>query len=61
MVTDSVKRNIITGKYINLACILIPDFEAPKTSIDDVNGLGFLRRDRKDHPLDRSLNITQVF
>ena len=33
VVTDSVKRNIITGKYINLACLLIPDFEAPKASM----------------------------
>ena len=49
MVTNSVKHNIITGKYINLACLLIPDFEAPKASIDDMNGLEFLRRDRKDH------------
>ena len=61
VVTDSVKRNIITGKYINLACLLIPDFEAPKAFNDDMNGLEFLRRDRKDHRLDRSLNITQFF
>ena len=59
VVTDSEKCNITTGKYINLACLLIPDFEAPKASIDDMNGLEFLRRDRKDHRLDRSLNITQ--
>ena len=61
VVTYSVKRNIITGKYINLACLLIPDFEAPKAFIDDINGLEFLRRDRKDHRLERSLNITQFF
>ena len=61
VVTDSVKRNIITGKYVNLACLLIPDFEAPKASTDDMNGLEFLRRDRKDHRLDRALNITQFY
>ena len=61
VVTDSVKRNIITGKYVNLACLLIPDFEAPKASTDDMNGLQFLRRDRKDHRLDRALNITQFY
>ena len=58
-VTDFVKRNIITGKYVNLACLLIPDFEARKASTDDMNGLEFVRRDWKDHRLDRVLNITQ--
>ena len=47
VVTNSVKRNIITGKYINLACLLIPDFEAPKASINDMNGLEFLRRQER--------------
>ena len=55
VVTDSAKRNIITGKYVNLACLLIPDFEAPKASTDEMNGLEFLRRDRKDHRLDRDI------
>ena len=32
VVTESLKCNIITGKYINLACLLIPDFEAPSPS-----------------------------
>ena len=59
--TDSVKRNIITGKYVNLACLLIPDFEAPKASTDDMNGFEFFRRDMKIRRLDRVLNITQFY
>ena len=61
VVTDSVKRNIITGKYINLACLLIPDFVAPTAPKEDMNGLEFLRRDRRDHRLDRALTITQFY
>ena len=58
VVTDSVKHNILVGKYINLVCLLIPDFEAPSASYD-MNGLGFLKKDRRDHRLDRALTITQ--
>ena len=61
VVTDSVKRNIITGKYVNLACLLIPDFVAPTAQKEDMNGLEFLRRDRRDHRLDRALTITQFY
>ena len=59
--TESVKRNIIAGKYVNLACLLIPDFEAPKASNETMNVLEFLKRDRKDCRLDRALNITQFY
>ena len=62
VVTDSVKCNIFTGKYVNLACLLIPDFVAPSAPNEkDMNGLEFLRRDRKDHHLDRALTITQFY
>ena len=61
IVTESVKRNIIAGKYVNLACLLIPNFEAPKASTEALNGLEFLKRDRKDHRLDRALNISQFY
>ena len=40
---------------------LIRHPQAPKASTDDMNGLEFLRRDRKDHRLDRALNITQLY
>ena len=61
VVTESVKRNIIAWKYVNLACLLIPDFEAPKASNETMNVLEFLKRDRKDYRLDRALNITQFY
>lgn len=60
VVTDSVKRNILAGKYVNLACLLIPDFETPSVSAD-MSGLDYLKRDRKDHRLDRPLSISQFF
>ena len=59
VVTDSVKRTILGGKYINLACLLIPDFGVPSVAMNDMNGLEFLKKDRRDHRLDRALTITQ--
>ena len=32
VVTDSVKKNILAGKYVKLARILIPDFETPNVA-----------------------------
>lgn len=61
VVTDSVRKNIVTGKYVNLACLLIPDFDAPSVSYDTLNGLEILKKDKRDHRLDRALSITQFF
>ena len=61
VVTESVKNNILSGKYVNLACLLIPDYEAPNISFENMNGLEFLKKDRRDHRLDRALTITQFF
>ena len=61
VVNESVKKNIISGKYVNLACLLIPDYEASVTSYENLSGLEFLKRDRRDHRLDRALSISQFF
>ena len=61
VVTDSVKKNILAGKYVNLACVLIPDYETPSVAPENLSGLDFLKRDRRDHRLDRSLSISQFF
>ena len=59
VVTDSVKKNTLGGKYVNLACLLIPDFEVKSTLQDNIYGLDFLKIGHRDHRLDRSLSITQ--
>ena len=43
VVTDSVKKNILAGKYVNLACVLIPDYETPSVAPENLSGLDFLR------------------
>lgn len=55
-----MKRNILAGKYINLLCLLMPDFEALSAS-NDMNGLELLRKDRRDHRPDRALTTMQFF
>ena len=44
-----------------MACLLIPDYEASVTSYENLSGLEFLKRDRRDHRLDRALSISQFF
>ena len=61
VITDSVKKNILEGKYVNLACLMIPDFETPNFTTNNTNGLELLKQGRKDHRLDRALTITQFF
>ena len=61
VVTDSVKKNILAGKYVNLACVLIPDYETPTMAPENLSGLDFLKRDSRDHRLDRQLSISQFF
>ena len=61
VVSESLRRKIIEGKYINLACLLIPEFEAPNVTTNEISGIEFLRQGRKDHRLDRVLTITQFY
>ena len=61
VVSDSVRKNIVEGKYVNLACLLIPEFEAPSVSVNEFSGIELLRQGRRDHRLDRILNITQFY
>ena len=61
VVSESVRRKIIEGKYINLACLLIPEFEAPNITTNEISGIEFLRQGRKDQRLDRVLTITQFY
>ena len=61
VISETLKRNILEGKFINLACLLIPDFEPPNLTTNEASGLEFLRQGRRDHRLDRSLSITQFF
>ena len=61
VVSDSVRKNIVEGKYVNLACLLIPEFEAPSVSVNEFSGIELLHQGRRDHRLDRILNITQFY
>ena len=53
VVLESLRRKIVEGKYINLACLLIPEFEAP--------GIEFLGQGRKHNRLGRVLTITHFY
>ena len=61
IISDTLKRNILEGKYINLAALLIADFEPQNVTMNEASGLEFLRQGRRDHRLDRSLSIIQFF
>ena len=55
-----MRRNIAAGKYVNLATLLTPDLDIPKAP-ENMSALEFLKRQQKDHRLDRSLTITEFF
>ena len=59
IISETLKRNILEGKYINLAALLIPDFEPQSVTMNEASGLELLRQGRRDHRLDRSLSIIQ--
>lgn len=61
VVSDSIRKNITAGKYVNLACLLIPEFEVTKLHTENLSGLDFLKHQQRDHRLDRALTITQFF
>ena len=60
VVSDNMRRNITAVKYVNLATLLIPDMDIPKAP-ENMSALEFLKRQQKDHRLDRSLTITEFF
>ena len=59
MVPYSVKKKIIAGKYVNLASLLIPDYDS--SLVDNMGGLDQQRRQQRDKRLDRVLSITQFY
>lgn len=59
--TDTLRRNITNGKYINLASLLIPEYEIPISSLTELSGIELLRKSNRDHRLDRVLSITQFY
>ena len=61
VVSDSLRRQITEGKYVNLASLLIPDFDTANFTTSEFSGLELLRQNRRDHRLDRSLTITQFY
>ena len=61
VVSENLKKQIREGKYVNLACLLIPDFDAPNFTTNELSGLELVRQSRRDHRLDRVLSISQFF
>ena len=45
VVSESIRRKIIEGKYINLACLLISEFEAPNVTTNEFIGIDFYGKD----------------
>ena len=61
VVTDSVRKNITSGKYVNLASLLIPDYDTSKLPADNMVAVELIKRQQRDHRLDRALTITQFY
>ena len=59
IISDSIRPNITDGKYVNLASLLLPEFDTPYFTSNDLSGLELLRQSRRDHRLDRPLYISQ--
>ena len=60
VVSDSMRRNITGGKYVNLAALLIPDMDTSKVP-ENMDAFELLKRQQRDHRLDRPLSITQFY
>ena len=60
VVSDSMRRNITGGKYVNLAALLIPDMDTSKAP-ENMDAFELLKRQQRDHYLDRPLSITQFY
>lgn len=61
VISDTLKKNILEGKFVNLASLLIPDFEPQNLTTNEASGLELLRQGCRDHRLDRTLSINQFF
>ena len=62
VVSETIRRNITEGKYVNLASLLLPEFDIPNFTTNELNGLVLLRLFyRRDHRLDKPLSIAQFF
>ena len=61
VVSETMRKNIVSGKYVNLACLLIPDYDVSKSPVDNMPGTELFKRQQRDHRLDRVLSITQFF
>ena len=59
VISDSMRQNITSGKYINLASLLIPAIEVTRP-VNDILSMD-TRKCTRDHRLHRSLNITQFY
>ena len=59
MVSENLRCQILDGKYVNLASLLIPDFDTPNYTTNELSGIEMLRQSRRDHRLDGALSITQ--
>ena len=61
VVSETMRRNITDGKYVNLASLLLPEFDTPNFTTNDLSGLELLRQSRRDHRLDKPLSIAQFY
>ena len=59
VVSENLRRQILDGKYVNLASLLIPDFDTPNYTTNELSGIELLRQSRRDHRLDMALSFTQ--
>ena len=59
VVSESLRKQIREGKYVNLASLLIPDFDTLNFTTNELSGLELLRQSCRDHRLDKALTITQ--
>ena len=60
VVSETMRRNITDGKYVNLASQLLPEFDTPNFTTNDLSGLELLRQSRRDHRLDKPLSIAHL-
>ena len=60
LVSESLKKSIVSWKYVNLAALLVPDNDAFK-STESIVELELLKQQQRDHRLHRVLSITQFY
>ena len=61
VVSDIIKKNITSGKYVSLASLLIPDYDTSRSILDNMTGIDLLKHQQRDHRLNRALSITQFY